>query len=253
MKNIILFILIFSYKSFSEKNLLNEKMEQAFRSKGQARFIQAVSSVLAEDEKNLKALNYLGLYHLKKGRIGLARIAFEKGLSHHPKSFVLHNNMGLVALRENQKHSAVLSFEQSLKYNSSYLSALINLSSLYVEFYNYEKALPLLRKAYSIMKEDRKLRLSPKYIKTANNYAVVLTWAKDFKQAEFIYRHLYKKDYLAIEPLINYAILLIDYLKNLNKAIKILDRADFVVKKSKNKREIRNLRNKIRKAKNEKK
>ena len=221
-----------------------EKMAQAFKSQNQ--LLKAVSVVLAEDVKNLKALNYLGLYHLKRGRLGLAQIIFERAVPHHPRSSALHNNLGLIALKENQKQQALLAFEKSLDYNKRYLPALINLSSLYMEFYNYKRALPLLSRAYSIVKDSREFRLSQRYVILANNYAVALTWSKEFEKARSLYHTLYKKDRLTEEGLINYAMLLVDHLKDIRKAKEVLNRADFLVKKSGNKKKIRDLRNQIR-------
>lgn len=221
--------------SFSQKE---EKMNLAFKTKSRGGFTRWAVQVLSEDDKNFNALNKLGVYHLDRGQFVLARIIFERALKLYPKKFELHHNIGMTALKEQQKQSAVQAFEKSLSYNSNYLPSLVNLSSLYLENRNL-RALPLLRRAYNQSEESKS------WFKIANNYAVSLAWAGEFKKARKVYKKIQRKNKATSLSLINYAILLMEQFKDYSEAQEVLEQADFLARSKRDQNQIKALRRKI--------
>ena len=221
--------------TFSQKE---EKMNLVFKTKSRRGFTRWAVQVLSEDEKNFNALNKLGVYYLDRGQFVLARIIFERALKLYPKKSELHHNMGMAALKEKQKQEAVLAFEKSLKYNRNYLPSLVSLSSLYLENHNL-RALSLLERAYNQSRESRS------WFKIANNYAVSLVWAGEFKKARKIYKQIKRKNKATSLSLINYAILLMEQFEDYSEAQEILEQADFLARNKRDQNQIKALRRKI--------
>ena len=115
----------------------------------------------------------------------------------------------------------------------------MSLSSLYLENLD-AKALPLLERAYS-QAEDSK-----NWPKIANNYAVSLAWAKDFKQARSVHRKILRKNKATSLSLINYAVLLIEQFEDGGAAQEILEQADFLAQNKSDQNRIKQLRKQIR-------
>ena len=245
MKGLIL-ILIFCSWGFSQTPKpipLKQKvknMNQAFKSKKYLRFKRQAFEVLIQDEKNFSALNKLGVYHLERGRLGLARIIFERALKHHPKKSPLHHNLGLLTLKEGDKGEAILFFEKSLDYNSGYLPSLLSLSSLYMENYDL-KAKPLLGRAYQKLSSQ-----SPLYSRVASNYAVSLAWSREFNKAQKVYQDLVKNNQASAQTLVNYAELLLG-LKKISQAREMLGQARVQARSRKERNQIKKFTLKLRK------
>jgi len=240
-KALIIFLLFSLHISFSEEMTFaqkEERMNLAFKTKSRNGFTRWAVQVLSADEKNFNALNKLGVYHLDRGQFVLARIIFERALKLYPKRSELHHNMGMIALKEEQKQDAVLAFEKSLDYNRNYLPSLVSLSSLYLENRSL-RALPLLERAYEQSKDSKS------WVKVANNYAVSLAWAKKFKQARKVYRMIQSKNQTTSLSLINYAILLIEQFKDYSEAEESLRQADFLARSKRDQNQIAALRKKV--------
>jgi len=238
---LVVFLLFNLHIAFSEELTFaqkEEKMNMAFKTKSRNGFIRWAVQVLSEDEKNFNALNKLSIYHLDRGQFILARIIFERALKLYPKKEELHHNLGMVALKEKQKQEAVLAFEKSLEYNEKYLPALVSLSSLYLENRNL-RALPLLARAYDLAEESRS------WFKVANNYAVSLAWAKEFKKAKKVYKRIQRKNKATSLSMINYAILLIEQFEDYSEAEEVLEQADFLARSKRDQNHIKALRKKI--------
>ena len=233
---------VFAEDSLSQKE---KQMEDSFRSKNQRNFLKRASKVLAEKDDHLKTLNRLSIYHLRRNQLGLAKIVIERIISQYPKRPSSYNNKGVVALKEGRKDEAVLAFLKSLSVDRNYFPALVNLSSLYMKLYDYEKALPLLSRVYDQIEDSESKEKSKEYIKIANNYAVSLVWAKKWKQARTIYRRLVRKNQADVDIFINYAQFLIESLNNVSEAEKILNQADFRVRNNKDQRKVNKWRKKL--------
>ena len=215
---------VFAENSLSQKE---KQMQEAFRSKNQKNFLKRASRVLAEKDDHLKTLNRISIYHLRRNQLGLAKIVIERIVSQYPQEPSSYNNKGVIALKEGRKDEAVLAFLKSLSMDRDYFPALVNLSSLYMRVYDYEKALPLLAQAYSKTQNSKNKEKSKEYIKIANNYAVSLVWAKKWKQARKIYRNLVRKNQVDVDIFINYARFLIESLNNLSEAEKNIESSRF--------------------------
>ena len=247
-KVLIIFLMLNGHFAVSEELSLSQKeakMNLAFKTKSRNGFTRWAFQVLAENEKNFNALNKLGVYHLDRGRIALARIIFERALKIYPKKSELHHNIGMISLKERQKQEAVLSFEKSLRYNRGYLPSLVSLSSLYLENRD-AKALPLLERAYDQAEESKD------WFKIANNYAVSLAWAGDFKKARSVYKQILRKNKATSLSLINYAILLIEQFEDNEKAREVLEQADFLAQNKSDQNRIKALRKQINRKKRRK-
>ena len=243
---LILFLfLIFPLLSFSEEpSFIEKEKRMALAFKNKKNFLSAVSDVLAKNPEHLKALNYLGLYHLRRGQTAMAHIVFDRALAVRSGSARLHNNKGLAFLKEKKKQEAAIAFERSLKLNDDYFPALVNLSSLYMEAGNSRRALPLLERAHGLLKEKR---ASGPYSKIASNYGLALIQTGNMDKARALYRTLYKRDQMLLEALVGYAIILMDEFKDDKEALNVLKQADFKVKTSQDKKRISRLKNKVKK------
>ncbi len=258
MSKWLVFFIIFtwSHSVFSKENKIEDtvvkkekRMQRAFQSKNQINFLKFASAVLIENETHLEALTLLSVYHLKRNHLGLSRIIIERILSKHPNQPSAYTNRGIINLREGLKDEAILAFLKSLEIDRNYLPALANLSSIYMEYYDYEKAFPLLKKAYAIIRKFEKVVNSKDYVKIANNYAVSLVWAKEFKQATRVYERLMERGDATVDIFINYARFLIESLGDISEAREVLNQASSIALKGKDKRKIQNFRKKLKRRK----
>ena len=185
------------------------------------------SKILNEDPDNIQALNTLGVFYLRGGKVSLAKIIFTRALKKHPKNSSLHSNLALIALKEGRKEDAIEAFQKSLSYRYSNYAAAANLGTLYMQAYEYNLALDYLSLAYSRAKQYLSM-VHYEVVKTGNNYAVALAWSGDFQKSEDIFEELVKNNPQAVELLLNYAILLGRDLKNTEKAYTLLHKVDMM-------------------------
>lgn len=218
-----------------------EKMNQAYNSKNYSRFQNWAYKVLSEDDAHLSALYKLGVYHLERGQVGIARILFERAIQHHPRQASLYYQQGLIALKENEKQKALLSFEESLKKDNSYVPAVVALASVYMESFNVKKALPLLHASYS------EPQLSKYFAPIAYNYALALRLSGKSKQARKIYQSIVKERRENSLIMMNYALLLMEDFKDTKGAQKALNRADIIAQNSRERSRVQVLKKKLKK------
>ena len=248
----IIFVMVGSVFAKDKGDSLSQKekqMQDSFQSKNQRNFLKNASKVLAEKDNHLKTLNRLSIYHLRRNHLGLAKIIIERTISQYPQKPSSYNNKGIIALKEGRKDEAVAAFLKSLSVDRNYFPALVNLSSLYIKAYDYEKALPLLTRAYAKVQGSDDEGRAKEYVKIANNYAVSLIWSKKFKQARKVYRKLIRRKQADVDIFINYAQFLIESLNNMSEAEKILNQADFRVRNSKDQRKVNKWRKKLKRRK----
>ena len=249
MKNLKLFILIGliilpsivlaeEILSLEQKEV---KMNQSYKSEDFSRFQNWAYSILSIEPKHLDALYKLGVYHLGKNQLGVARLLFEKAIQHHSNEPSLYYQQGLIAFKENEKQKAILAFEKSLTVDSNYTPAAIALSSLYMESLNVQKALPFLNRFY------KKSQPSKYFAPLAHNYALALRLSGDAKGARKVYQSIVNKKKEDALILMNYALLLIESFNDKKEAQKLLDRASIIARSSKQRTRVRVLKNKINK------
>lgn len=223
-----------------------ELMKRAYESQNELVFKKYISKLLMKNPNHFEALKYLADYHLKNDRLGLAQIIFNKALKKFPKSPEIHNNLGIIALKRNMKEEAVFLFWKTLKYDRSHLEAMLNLSSIYLESYNFERALSLLKRAYPLLEKNMQNKeLRSQYTKVMNNFAVALSWSRKSKEAQKIYNSILENADISVNILLNYATLLVDVLDNRRKASRILEKADFLDHSDNYNLQIKRIRNRI--------
>ncbi len=189
--------------------------------------VSLVSQILNYEPENLQALNILGVFYMERGQTHLARIIFSRGLKKYPKNAALHNNMGLSYLKEGREKEAQASFLKSLDYQPRHYSAAANLSALYMKAYEYQNALKYLKVAYRLSKKHLSLK-DPQVVHLANNYAVALAWSGQFKKAQRVFQEVIDTPVKKTDVVLNYARLLARDIKNKNKALQILRKADLM-------------------------
>lgn len=177
------------------------------------------SKILSKDEYDLRALSILGLYHMDRREFGAARIFFEKALEKHKSESGLYNNIGVIFIQEGNLESALVSFKKAYEINSSNPVTQANLGSIYVKHMDYSQAEPLVADSYS--------RLSNVTI-VANNYAIILRTQGQLEDAEKIYKKILEKDSRSISTNLNYAILLVEYMKKYQQAQQIVNKIEFL-------------------------
>lgn len=194
------------------------KLDEAIRAQSDERVYTAATEILAQNSKDVRALNALGIYHYKRKRYDLAQYLFNQALA-VSKDSAVYSNLGLVQLAQGENRLAVNSFRNALKLNSRDGVAASNLGAIYVKERDFTKAFVVLETAY---------KYGPKDIRTANNYAVTLTAKKKYSDANGIYKSILKQDNNNPEVLYNYATLLVEHMKQYNEGLEIINRLKFV-------------------------
>ena len=195
------------------------KLGKFYKAKRFRELMQEAGKILSKDPNDLKALSALGLYHMSQGQNGAARIFFERALKKHPDEAGLVNNIGVIQLREDDLASAFESFKKAYELSSSNPNVLANLGSIYVKYLDYIEAEPMVEDAYSYMPSNKIV---------ANNYAIVLRTQGQLEEAEKVYKQALQKNSRDITTNLNYAILLVEYMKKYDKARQVVDKMEFL-------------------------
>lgn len=195
-----------------------EKLSKALKSGSDIEVINACSLILSQNPYDLKTLNALAMYHFRKGRNGISKIILDKALEKHPDSPIIYNNYAVIYIKEGKTQEAVALLKKSLSINPNHREAAINLGTIYVSHLDFDRARPLLTRAYKSDKPDKIL---------LNNYGVALRGTGDHSMAEEIYSEVVDKNPDYLSGLLNYAILLVDYLDKGVQAEKILKKVKY--------------------------
>lgn len=204
-----------------------QTLSEARKSKSEDQVLKAASRILGKDEKNLAALNTLAVYYYEADKPGLSKIILNRALESHPNVPALHNNMGVVYLKEGKQRQAIASFRKSLELKADYSVGATNLASIYLDYKDYSRALSPFEEAYKSVKKS--LDQGEEYaVLVANNYAVALTGIGELKKAESVYEEILKANSKNSTVLLNYAILLVERLNNPQAAASVLNKLKFV-------------------------
>lgn len=203
-------------------------LEAAKAAKSEDGIIKAASRILGVDAKHPLALNTLGVFYFEQGKYGLAKIIFNRALEAHPDQPALHNNLGIVFLAEGKQRQALASFRKALELKRDHRIAAANLGSILLEYKDFERALSPLEAGYKATRSELKSGV-PHAVEVANNYAVALTGVGKFDDAKEIYEEIVGGSSRQPAVLLNYAILLIEKLKNYKEGGKLLSRIKFAV------------------------
>ena len=195
----------------------------AKRSNDEDMLVKAASDLLSIDQNNLLALNTLGLFYFEHGRLGLAKIIFNRALAANPGSAApLNNNLGVVYLAENNQRKAIASFRKALEAKPDYRIAAANLGSLYLEYKDYNRALGPLEAGYKSVKSE--IKNGGTAHEVANNYALALAGSGNIKKARTIFADINENNPRNPSILLNYAILLVNKVKDTKEAKAVISK-----------------------------
>lgn len=205
------------------------RLQTAIRSNDEQAILKAASEVLSKNSKDLKALNALGLFYFSRKQLGMARLVYNRALKDHKNEPGLHNNLGVTYLEEGDLRRAIMSFEKAISLKKSYSVASINLSSIFAEYGDYRRALKPLESGYRAFKlKSAKSEAEKKMaIQVTNNYAVVFIGLEKTENAQRVLKAALDVGIDDTFLLYNYAILLVDILKDREKALKIVSKLKF--------------------------
>ena len=178
--------------------------------------IKAIRERLAKNPKDVKALNLLGVYYLKKKKLGLANFAFDKALLYEKKSPAVINNLGVIEIKRGDVRKAIVNFKRALSVEPGYKSSQTNLSSIFLDFKDYKSAIGPVEDSYDDLRRDLS-RGSLMSVQAASNYAVALVGTGEAKKAKSIYEKILDSGSREIDVMMNYAILLSKVLKRKNR------------------------------------
>lgn len=204
-----------------------EALGEAIKSGVEEKVVAAGSKILSKDPNNVRALNGMAVHYINNNKEGLAKILLDRALKVNANEPALHNNLGVIALKEGDLRRAIVNFQKALEVKSDYLTGATNLGSIFLEYKDYSRALGPLSESYRTVKSD--LRRGQKAaVEVANNYAVALMGTGEPKKAKSVFEAIVDGDSRSPEPLLNYAILLGEVLNEKREAAKILSKVKFM-------------------------
>ena len=205
------------------------QLQAAIRSGNEQSILKAVSEILSKDSKNLKALNALGFFYFSKRQLGMARLVYNRALKHHKSEPGLHNNLGVIHLEDGNLRKAIASFEKAISLKRSYGMARINLSSILANYGDYRRALEPLEAGHKSFKlKSAKSEAEKKVaVQIASNYSVALMGLGKTKDARRVLKAALDVGVDDTFLLYNYAILLVDILKDRAKALRVVSKLKF--------------------------
>ncbi len=204
-----------------------KKLEDARKAKSDAAIVKAVSEILSRDPINLIALNTLGVYYFETRKFGLAKTIFKRALKDHPKEPALHNNLGIIYLAQNELQLALESLKNSVTLRADYQMGAVNLSSIYLEYKDYQKSLMTLEDAYRALRSDLR-RGTYESLQVANNYAIALMGIGENDKAGEVFSDINKAGTRDITVNLNYLIFLVEVQKNKKEATRQLTKLKIV-------------------------
>ncbi len=204
----------------------SEDLGRPFQAREERALVEAVSKRLGKDQGDLQALNALGVFYAEQGKLGLARILFARAQKAHPNEPGLHNNQGVLFLKEGKQRPAIASLRKAMEMKGSYTVGAANLGAIFCEYKDYGRAADLLESAYSAVRSD--LKRGGIAVDVANNYALALMGSGDGEKARSIFKSILEADNGNVTALLNYSILLIHHLKDKKEGEKQLNRLRFV-------------------------
>ncbi len=101
------------------------------------------------------ALNNKGVVYFRKGLISEAQDIWKTIASKKPDYSIALYNLGLIDIHEKKYDTALKLFEKALKYDKSFVEALVRYGYLQMQIGNKEKGFESLKKAYKISPEHQ--------------------------------------------------------------------------------------------------
>ncbi len=196
---------------------------------------KAASELLAQNSKDLAALNSMAMVYYKKGRLDAAEYLLGKAVSAHSESSEIYSNLGLVLLAKGERREAIRSFRKAIELNPNNAVAGANVGSLYIQDKDFNKAVLSLEIAVKNGQRD---------LKVMNNYAIAMAATGKPKEASDIYERLLKDNPGNKDVMLNYSILMIEQMQKYREGLDLLNRLKFVGNSSESREIIKQLENK---------
>ena len=194
-------------------------LTEAIRQQNDEAIQKAASEILAQNSKDLTALNSLAMVYYKKGRLDAAEYLLGKAVAAHPDASEVYSNLGLVLLAKGERREAIRSFRKAIELNPNNAVAGANAGSLYIQDKDYNKAALSLEIAVKNGQRD---------LKVMNNYAIAMAATGKTKEAADIYERLLKDNPSNKDVMLNYSILMIEQMQKYREGLDLLNRLKFV-------------------------
>lgn len=201
-------------------------LSDARAAKSETSLVAAAARILGVDSKNAVALNALGVFYFEQGKLGLAKIIFNRALQDHADNQALHNNLAIIYLSEDKQRQALTEFRKAMELKSDYKIAAANLGAIFLEYKDFERAIDPLASGFKAIRSDLKSG-NEAAVEVANNYAVALAGLGKYDDAKDVYEDITAGSARNPTVLLNYAILLVEKLKNYKEGSKLLSRIKF--------------------------
>jgi tetratricopeptide (TPR) repeat protein len=216
-----------THKSPKVEDKIYSALQEAMNAKDEKRVENAAAIALESNPEDLLALNALAIVHHSKKRVKLAELIWQRALKAHKDNPALLNNLAVLDFANGEWRRALATLKEIKAKNSSYQEAELNLSSLYVQHYDFKKAQSLLAKA------ARQYPLSSKEsdsvaVRVHTNLAVALWGLGKTKDAESVLTDIFKQDIANPQALLNLANLLVYVEKNKDKATTVVSRLKYM-------------------------
>ncbi|RZA10714.1 MAG: tetratricopeptide repeat protein, partial [Proteobacteria bacterium] len=104
----------------------------AIKSQNDEQIARIAGQLLTQNPNDVRALNAMGMYYFKKGKVDAAKFLLNKAMVANPNVGEIHNNMGLIYLSNNERREAIKSFRKALDINGNDGIAAANAGSIYV-------------------------------------------------------------------------------------------------------------------------
>lgn len=189
------------------KRTAQELLSDAIKSQKEDAIYKAATDVLASSPSDVKALNAMGLLHLRRGQPFAAQYFFNKALEKN-QSAELYNNRGLALLAALDQKEAIRSFRKALEINPKEISAASNLAAIYAQSRDFNKVANLLEPLSAKIKKD---------FKTLNNLAIAYANTKRESLAEGLYTEALAASPQSKEILYNQAVLYVERMHQMEK------------------------------------
>jgi Flp pilus assembly protein TadD len=193
-------------------------MNEALKSQNDDAIQKTAMAVLLQNAKDVRAMNAMGIYYLRKNRPLAAQLFFSNAIQIQPSSSELYSNLGLSYLAMKEETKAILSFKKAVELNPADTNAASNLGAIYVSHRDFNKAFAILS-----MNTGRS-----KDVKFINNFAIACAETGKVEQAESLYQDALKLSPNNKELTFNYATLQIDYLNKYKEGLETLGRLKLV-------------------------
>ena len=229
-KILLCLLLLLPYSSYAKKSVdkaLYTNLSKIMKLKSEKDIVGAASKILAVDENDVKALTALSVFYYEAKKYNMAKLILDRGIKAHPNNKDLKNNLALVYFAQEEKRKGLVALKDAAEGAKSESEANLNLTSIYVEHRDYQKALGPLSKIYSKIKSKLSSK-SQAAVALTNNYAVSLVGTNDYKGAEKIFKAAQSAGVRDTNLLYNYAVYMVDQGKDKEEAYKVISRLKFL-------------------------